>query len=41
MGPCECGRDHELVTKKVVVEYNAFANFERYMEETDSPGAGR
>jgi glycerol-1-phosphate dehydrogenase [NAD(P)+] len=38
VGPCECGRDHELVTKKVVVEYNAFANFERYMEETGLTG---
>ena len=37
-GPCECGRDHELETKKVVVEYNAFANFEGYMEETGLTG---
>ena len=28
VGKCECGRDHELETKKVVVEYNAIANFE-------------
>ncbi len=33
VGKCVCGREHTLETKKVVVEYNALANFEQYMEE--------
>lgn len=38
IGKCVCGRDHELQTKKVVVEYNAFDHFEQYMEETGLTG---
>lgn len=33
VGKCVCGREHTLETKKVVVEYNALANFEQYMED--------
>lgn len=32
-GKCVCGREHTLETKKVVVEYNAIANFEQYMQD--------
>ena len=32
-GKCSCGKEHELETKLVVVEYNAIANFEKYMEQ--------
>ena len=32
-GPCSCGHDHKLETKKVVVEQNAIANFEQYMKD--------
>lgn len=32
LGPCECGRDHELRTKLVVCEYGALKNFEKYMD---------
>lgn len=32
-GKCICGREHILETKKVVVEYNAIANFEQYMQD--------
>ena len=32
-GKCICGREHTLETKKVVVEYNAIANFEQYMQD--------
>ena len=32
-GKCVCGKEHKLETKKVVVEYNAIANFEQYMAE--------
>ena len=31
VGPCSCGRTHELETKMVVVEYNALSRFEEYM----------
>ena len=31
VGPCSCGRDHELETKMVVVEYDALSRFEEYM----------
>ena len=31
IGPCSCGRDHELETKMVVVEYDALSRFEEYM----------
>ena len=33
LGPCECGRDHELRTKLVVCEYGALKNFEKYMDD--------
>lgn len=33
VGPCRCGRDHELETKMVIVESGAIANFEKYMEQ--------
>lgn len=33
VGPCKCGRDHELETKMVIVESGAIANFEKYMEQ--------
>ena len=32
-GKCVCGRVHTLETRKVVVEENALAHFEEYMEE--------
>lgn len=32
-GKCVCGKEHELHTKKVVVEYGAVFNFEQYMED--------
>lgn len=41
VGKCECGRDHELETKKVVVEYNAIANFEQYMADVGLAGKKR
>ena len=31
IGKCSCGRDHELETKMVVVEYDALSRFEEYM----------
>ena len=31
-GKCVCGLEHTLETKMVVVEYNALANFEKYMD---------
>ena len=40
-GPCSCGKNHELETKLVVVEYNAIANFEKYMEEVGLAGKRR
>ena len=33
VGKCVCGREHELETKKVVVESGAIANFEQYMAD--------
>ena len=33
VGKCACGREHTLETQKVVVEYNAIANFEQYMQD--------
>ena len=32
VGPCSCGRDHELETKMVVVDYDALSRFEEYMQ---------
>ena len=29
VGPCRCGREHTLETKKVVVEYNALDKFDQ------------
>ena len=40
-GACACGKDHELETRLVVVEYNAIANFEKYMEEAGLAGLRR
>lgn len=41
IGKCVCGRDHELETKKVVVEYGAINNFERYMADVGLAGKKR
>ena len=38
VGKCVCGHEHTLETKKVVVEYNALANFEQYMEDVGLAG---
>ena len=32
IGPCSCGRDHQLETKMVVVDYDALSHFEEYMQ---------
>ena len=37
-GRCVCGREHTLETKKVVVEENALAHFEDYMQELGLTG---
>lgn len=41
VGKCVCGREHELETKKVVVEYGAINNFEQYMEDVGLAGKKR
>lgn len=41
VGPCRCGRDHELETKMVIVEGGAIANFEKYMEQVGLAGKRR
>ena len=41
VGQCECGREHTLETQKVVVEYNAIANFEQYMADVGLAGKKR
>ena len=41
LGKCSCGTEHTLETKKVVVEYNAVANFEKYMEDVGLAGKRR
>lgn len=41
VGKCECGREHELETKKVVVEYGATAKFEQYMADVGLAGKKR
>ena len=41
VGKCVCGREHTLETKKVVVEFNALANFEQYMEDVGLAGKRR
>ena len=38
LGPCECGRDHELRTKLVVCEYGALKNFDKYMADCGLTG---
>ena len=38
LGPCACGRDHELRTKLVVCEYGALANFDKYMADCGLSG---
>jgi len=38
---CSCGYEHKLETKKVVVEYNALANFEQYMADVGLAGKRR
>ena len=38
VGPCKCGREHTLETKKVVVEYNALDKFDQYMDEVGLSG---
>lgn len=38
LGPCECGRDHELRTKLVVCEYGALNNFDKYMDDCGLKG---
>ena len=37
-GPCSCGRNHTLETRKVVVDYGALAHFEEYMQELGLTG---
>ena len=41
VGKCSCGRDHELETKKVVVEYGVINNFEQYMADVGLAGKKR
>ena len=38
LGPCACGRDHELRTKLVVCEYGALKNFDKYMDDCGLTG---
>ena len=38
LGPCECGRDHELRTKLVVCEHGALKNFDKYMADCGLTG---
>ncbi len=38
LGPCECGRDHELRTKLVVCEYGALDKFDEYMDKCGLSG---
>ncbi len=38
VGPCKCGREHTLETKKVVVEYDALDKFDQYMDEVGLSG---
>ncbi|MBR5343532.1 MAG: iron-containing alcohol dehydrogenase [Oscillospiraceae bacterium] len=41
VGPCVCGKDHELETKMVVVEYDALSRFEEYMDAVGLGGKRR
>ena len=38
LGPCACGRDHELRTKLVVCESGALKRFDKYMEDAGLHG---
>ena len=38
LGPCACGRDHELRTKLVVCEHGALKSFDKYMEDAGLKG---
>ena len=38
LGPCDCGRDHELRTKLVVCEHGALKNFDKYMDDCGLSG---
>ena len=38
LGPCPCGRDHELRTKLVVCEYGALNHFDKYMDDCGLAG---
>ena len=38
IGPCPCGRSHELRTKLVVCEYGALKDFDKYMEDCGLSG---
>lgn len=40
-GKCICGKEHDLETKMVVVEYGALENFEKYMEAVGLAGKKR
>ena len=37
-GPCECGREHPLETKLVVVDYGCLNDFDRYMADCGLTG---
>ena len=41
VGKCSCGRDHELETKMVVVDYDALSHFEEYMDAVGLGGKRR
>ena len=41
VGKCACGLEHTIDTKKIVVEYGAIANFEKYMAEVGLAGKKR
>ncbi len=38
LGPCDCGRDHELRTKLVVCEHGALKSFDKYMADCGLTG---
>ena len=38
LGPCACGRDHELRTKLVVCEHGALKKFDSYMDDAGLSG---
>ena len=38
LGPCACGKDHELRTKLVVCEPGALARFDQYMADSGLSG---